>query len=198
MIRRVRSSSSHRMPGTKASSDSSPADWSNASAGRPVSSPGKRAASGPREGTGSLRSIPGVDLGSAIRGAVAEGLLLKGGGHAMAAGLTVTPVELCRTRRLSARPPSSSDNERGGCSRPRYRCGTRRLGCNRRADGSARTGQPLWAGQCRSPLRAAGASREVRQDRRRRARARRFSKAATGRGSMPSPSVPPASHSATH
>jgi single-stranded-DNA-specific exonuclease len=47
------------------------------------------AGSGPREGTGSLRSIPGVDLGAAIRAAVAEGLLLKGGGHAMAAGLTV-------------------------------------------------------------------------------------------------------------
>jgi len=48
------------------------------------------ASTGPREGTGSLRSIPGVDLGSAIRSAVTEGLLLKGGGHAMAAGLTVT------------------------------------------------------------------------------------------------------------
>lgn len=41
------------------------------------------------EGTGSLRSIPGVDLGSAVRAAVAARLLVKGGGHAMAAGLTV-------------------------------------------------------------------------------------------------------------
>ena len=40
-------------------------------------------------GTGSLRSIAGVDIGGAVRGAVAAGLLLKGGGHAMAAGLTV-------------------------------------------------------------------------------------------------------------
>ncbi len=40
-------------------------------------------------GTGSGRSIPGVDLGAAIRTAVEEGLLLKGGGHAMAAGVTV-------------------------------------------------------------------------------------------------------------
>ena len=40
-------------------------------------------------GTGSGRSIPGVDLGSAVRRAVADGLLLKGGGHAMAAGVTV-------------------------------------------------------------------------------------------------------------
>jgi single-stranded-DNA-specific exonuclease len=40
-------------------------------------------------GTGSGRSIPGVDIGQAVRRAVAEGLLLKGGGHAMAAGVTV-------------------------------------------------------------------------------------------------------------
>ncbi len=40
-------------------------------------------------GTGSGRSIGGVDLGSAVRAAVREGLLVKGGGHAMAAGLTV-------------------------------------------------------------------------------------------------------------
>jgi single-stranded-DNA-specific exonuclease len=40
-------------------------------------------------GTGSGRSIPGVDLGRAVRHAVAEGLLVKGGGHAMAAGVTI-------------------------------------------------------------------------------------------------------------
>jgi single-stranded-DNA-specific exonuclease len=40
-------------------------------------------------GTGSGRSIPGVDLGRAVRAAVAEGLLVKGGGHAMAAGVTI-------------------------------------------------------------------------------------------------------------
>jgi single-stranded-DNA-specific exonuclease len=40
-------------------------------------------------GTGSGRSIAGVDLGRAIRNAVAQGLLVKGGGHAMAAGITV-------------------------------------------------------------------------------------------------------------
>ncbi len=46
---------------------------------------------GEEAGTGSGRSIPGVDLGAAIREAAADGLLLKGGGHAMAAGLTVAP-----------------------------------------------------------------------------------------------------------
>ena len=44
---------------------------------------------GPDQGTGSLRSIAGVDIGAAVRAATADGLLLKGGGHAMAAGLTV-------------------------------------------------------------------------------------------------------------
>ncbi len=45
-------------------------------------------------GTGSGRSILGVDLGSAIRAAVDDGLLLKGGGHAMAAGITVARDKL--------------------------------------------------------------------------------------------------------
>ena len=40
-------------------------------------------------GTGSGRSIAGVDLGRAVRLAVREGLLVKGGGHAMAAGVTL-------------------------------------------------------------------------------------------------------------
>lgn len=40
-------------------------------------------------GTGSGRSITGVDLGRTVRQAVREGLLDKGGGHAMAAGITL-------------------------------------------------------------------------------------------------------------
>lgn len=40
-------------------------------------------------GKGSARSVPGVDLGRAIQRLATEGWLLKGGGHAMAAGLTV-------------------------------------------------------------------------------------------------------------
>ena len=45
-------------------------------------------------GTGSGRSIPGVDLGRAIRAAVEAGVLVKGGGHAMAAGLTLQTPQL--------------------------------------------------------------------------------------------------------
>lgn len=41
------------------------------------------------EGKGSARSVSGVDLGAAVHRVAAEGLLLKGGGHKMAAGLTV-------------------------------------------------------------------------------------------------------------
>lgn len=41
------------------------------------------------EGKGSGRSVEGVDLGAAVQRLGAEGLLLKGGGHRMAAGLTV-------------------------------------------------------------------------------------------------------------
>jgi single-stranded-DNA-specific exonuclease len=45
-------------------------------------------------GKGSGRSIAGVDLGAAIIAAREEGLLVAGGGHAMAAGLTVDPARL--------------------------------------------------------------------------------------------------------
>jgi single-stranded-DNA-specific exonuclease len=49
-------------------------------------------------GTGSGRSIPGVDIGRAVRRAVAEGLLVKGGGHAMAAGVTLRKNALADLR----------------------------------------------------------------------------------------------------
>lgn len=40
-------------------------------------------------GTGSGRSMPGVDLGTAVIAAVEAGIAAKGGGHAMAAGVTL-------------------------------------------------------------------------------------------------------------
>ncbi|KFC71017.1 Single-stranded-DNA-specific exonuclease RecJ [Devosia sp. LC5] len=45
-------------------------------------------------GTGSGRSMPGVDLGRAVIEAVETGLIAKGGGHAMAAGVTIKPGQL--------------------------------------------------------------------------------------------------------
>lgn len=54
----------------------------------------KDAIGGVVAGTGSLRSVAGIDIGAAVRQAVATGHLLKGGGHAMAAGLTVDKAKL--------------------------------------------------------------------------------------------------------
>lgn len=46
------------------------------------------------EGKGSGRSVSGVDLGASIQKLAAEGLLIKGGGHKMAAGLSVQEDKL--------------------------------------------------------------------------------------------------------
>lgn len=48
--------------------------------------------------SGSGRSINGVDIGSAIRAALEAGVIVKGGGHAMAAGLTVEIAKLAELR----------------------------------------------------------------------------------------------------
>lgn len=45
-------------------------------------------------GKGSGRSVSGIDLGQPIQRLASEGLLLKGGGHKMAAGLTVSEDKL--------------------------------------------------------------------------------------------------------
>ncbi len=57
-------------------------------------------ASDPKTGfaSGSGRSIAGVDVGAAIRAAFEAGIIVKGGGHAMAAGLTVEISKLAAFR----------------------------------------------------------------------------------------------------
>ena len=45
-------------------------------------------------GKGSGRSVTGIDLGAAVQQLAVEGLLLKGGGHKMAAGLSVVPDQI--------------------------------------------------------------------------------------------------------
>jgi single-stranded-DNA-specific exonuclease len=45
-------------------------------------------------GKGSGRSVPGVDLGAAIQRLAAEGLIERGGGHRMAAGLSLARAQL--------------------------------------------------------------------------------------------------------
>jgi single-stranded-DNA-specific exonuclease len=64
---------------------------------------------------GSGRSVSGVDLGSAVRAAMEQGILLKGGGHAMAAGLTVEIGKLADLRQflgdaLSAQVEAARDD----------------------------------------------------------------------------------------
>ena len=48
--------------------------------------------------TGSARSIAGADLGRAVRAALEAGHIIKGGGHAMAAGLTLDVTKLADVR----------------------------------------------------------------------------------------------------
>jgi len=61
-------------------------------------------------GKGSGRSQPGVNLGRAVQAAFEEGLLLAGGGHAMAAGLSVRPDTIPELREfLCARLKDEQD-----------------------------------------------------------------------------------------
>jgi single-stranded-DNA-specific exonuclease len=53
-------------------------------------------------GKGSGRSQPGVNLGRAVQAAYEAGLLLAGGGHAMAAGLTVRAADIPELRAFLA------------------------------------------------------------------------------------------------
>ncbi len=68
------------------------------------------------EGKGSGRSVRGVDLGSAVQKLASEGLLIKGGGHKMAAGLTVARDRLedamARLAELLARQGAGQDGPR--------------------------------------------------------------------------------------
>ena len=51
-------------------------------------------------GRGSARSIPGIDIGSIIRAAAEAGHIEYGGGHAMAAGFSLTTAQLDRFHRF--------------------------------------------------------------------------------------------------
>jgi len=82
-------------------------------------------------GKGSGRSIAGVDLGAAVLAAKETGLLVAGGGHAMAAGLTVAADRSRRARRLPKRP-----------ARRRRRAGERRQGAADRRRARAARHQP--------------------------------------------------------
>ena len=68
-------------------------------------------------GKGSGRSISGVDLGAAVLAAKDSGLLIAGGGHAMAAGLTVAPGGIAPLRDfLAERMAADVESALGGRS----------------------------------------------------------------------------------
>src|SRR5205085_3855514 len=68
---------------------------------------------GDRIGKGSGRSIPGLSLGPAVIAARQAGLLINGGGHAMAAGFTVSTEKLDALRQyLTERLGDGLDHER--------------------------------------------------------------------------------------
>ncbi len=119
-------------------------------------------------GTGSGRSIAGVDLGQAVRRAVREGLLLKGGGHAMAAGVTLQERRARRVPRLSRgrrwRPRcEAARRERallidgavsaGGVNLALVRVAGARRAVRRRQSGADAGAAGAYAGLCRSGRR---------------------------------------------
>ena len=65
---------------------------------------------------GSARSVSGVDIGAAIQRLVAEGLAIKGGGHRMAAGVT---LDAARVEPAMARLEELVDRQRAGAGGPR-------------------------------------------------------------------------------
>ena len=125
-------------------------------------------------GTGSGRSITGVDLGSAVRHAVVDGLLLKGGGHAMAAGVT----HQRRTRwRRSAPIWKRRSHDAVRAARHEDVAADRRRGLGRAARPSRllsddRARRPVRRRQSRAGVRAAGAHRSPMPRRSAGARAR--------------------------
>ena len=95
-------------------------------------------------GKGSGRSICGVDLGAAVLAAKDSGLLVAGGGHAMAAGLTLAAG---RARAVARLPPRAAGRRcRAGARRPRL--AARRLARagrgRRRPVRRARRRRALW------------------------------------------------------
>ena len=95
------------------------------------------------EGKGSGRSVPGVDLGAAIARLMREGLIRRGGGHRMAAGLSLAAGQL---EPAMARLGALLGARRRG-RRPGARPAARRAARAGRRDGRARRahrrGRPL-------------------------------------------------------
>ena len=123
---------------------------------------------GGNTGTGSGRSIPGVDIGSAVRAAVDQGILIKGGGHAMAAGITLQRERLAALAGVSRGASRAAGSGGGGRSRYRDRCRHHRERRDRGVRRGSGTRRSLRKRQPRSRGGATGASRDLRRPRRQR------------------------------
>jgi hypothetical protein len=116
----------------------------------------------PKDGkpaSGSARSIAGVNLGAAVRAAVEAGVAVKGGGHAMAAGITVEPSRIGDLRAFLEAHLAG----RGGCGRRGRYAEDRRCPCRVCRDAGLhrgpRPGRPVRPGQSQAralPCRPTG------------------------------------------
>ena len=113
-----------------------------------------------RLAAGSGRSIPGVDIGSAVREAFEAGLIEKGGGHAMAAGLTVLKERLGDLRGFFEERLGAAGAGRAGPGAV-DRCGPDRRCRHAGADRTAGAGGPLWHGASLAGLRLSGPPRAL-------------------------------------
>ena len=151
-----------------------------------------------RSGTGSLRSVAGVDIGTARARGGSRGLLIKGGGHAMAAGLTVLQGKACEPlRRFLA------ERLRNGATEAQAAAGLeidgaldagvgQRMNSWRCSSGRDPTGREIRSPGSRSRRTASSLPRSLAS-----AHIRARWRPATARASTPSPSGPWGSRSAT-
>ncbi len=114
------------------------------------------------EATGSARSIAGVDIGKVVRAAVDGGLAIKGGGHAMAAGVTLARDRLGDFRAFLEERLAVAGRRRARPIRPHR--GRRPLGGRRdpRSGALDRGRGPVRRRQSRAPVRVAAPSPDRR------------------------------------
>ncbi len=92
-------------------------------------------------GRGSARSIPGIDIGGIIRAAAEAGVIEYGGGHAMAAGFSLTFRAVGRLSHIRRGAVRRRRARIGGRNRPESGCGVFACGCQYRAGAGDRWGQ---------------------------------------------------------